>query len=384
MSERSVNILGATGSIGQAAADVIAANADLFDVRLITANHNESALLDLKKRLGAQNAILLSKEGETALLQSLSKPVDITIAAIVGMAGLKPLLRAIQNSDTVLIANKEPLVAAGELILKAARDNNTRILPLDSEHNAIFQVLDPRQKDSVEKVYLTASGGPFLHKTAADLKSVTVEQALAHPTWQMGAKISIDSATMMNKAFEIIEAHILFDLPPEKIRVLIHPQSLIHAMVEYSDGSVLSHMGPSDMRTSLAHALGWPERISSPGRKMSLAEGVSLELAPPDFEQFPALALAYQAMSSGQAARIAMNAANEVSVQAFLDRQIGFCDIMTVVDTVVSKAMSSDNPQQTFKDLQGVLDYDDTIRRETAVELSNVISAAKGDLKQTG
>jgi 1-deoxy-D-xylulose-5-phosphate reductoisomerase len=333
--------------VGRAAADVIASAPGRFSVQAVTARRDAGGLAAMAMSLNAQRAVLAEAEryqalkdalagtgievaaGPEAVEQAAALPADITIAAIVGLAGLRPLMRAMEQGRTVAIANKEPLVAAGPLVLAAARRHNTTILPLDSEHNGVFQVFD---KKGLERITLTASGGPFWGWSAKKMANATPEEALAHPKWRMGAKISVDSATMANKALEVMEAYHLFGLPAHKIDVLIHPQSVVHGMAEYADGSVLAHMGPNDMRTPIAHALAWPDRMPTPGRRLCLRDFTNLEFFPPDHARFPALQRGYEALAAGPAACVAFNAANEVAVGAFLAGRIPFSEIIRCID----------------------------------------------------
>lgn len=348
-----INILGVTGSIGQSTLDVIAAQPERFDVRLITAHRNRDALREAAARCGAA---FVAAEGDD-IVQAIKAAgsVDITVAAISGMAGLEPLMAAIATSRAVAIANKEPLVAAGHLVKQAACDMGCAILPLDSEHNAIFQVFDfeALRRGEVERVVLTASGGPFREWSLEQMRGAAPEQALKHPNWEMGRKITIDSATMMNKALEVIEACVLFDLQPAQVDVLVHPQSAVHSMVEYCDGSVLAQLGASDMRTPIANILAWPERLRSGGGRLDLAALARLDFEKPDLERFPAVAMAYEALAFGQYACIALNAANEVAVEAFLEGQIGFLDIANVVRSVMHGA-----PARDFSNVEEVILYD--------------------------
>jgi len=353
---KTINILGVTGSIGQSTMDVILSAPEHFDVRLITAHTNEQGLNEAKAQLGAKTALLTSQDGG-ALKEALSRPVDLTIAAIMGVAGLEPLIEAIKHSKVVAIANKEPLVAAGELVLALAKEHGTVILPLDSEHNAIYQVFDEGHRKAIDRIILTASGGPFLNASKEEVANATPAQALKHPNWEMGQKISIDSATMMNKALEVIEAHYRFDMPAEKIDVIIHPQSVVHSMVEYCDGSVLAQMGASDMRTPISYAVGWPGRIQTPGERLDLKALSSLSFQEPDFEQFPALRLAYECLRRGQSACIALNAANEVAVAHFLTNHIAFPDIIGIVSDVLEKV-----DDRSISTLEEVLNFDQFIR----------------------
>ncbi|MCC6597382.1 MAG: 1-deoxy-D-xylulose-5-phosphate reductoisomerase [Alphaproteobacteria bacterium] len=376
--KKRVSILGVTGSIGQNTADVILAHPDLFEVDVVTAGNNPEKLADMAQKLNAKQAIIANSQaepaladllegsgiqalsGKSALKNAINPDTDITVSAITGLAGLPPLMHALRHSRAVAIANKEPLVAAGQLVMAEARKHNCRILPLDSEHNAIFQIYDFERPEGVSRVILTASGGPFLRWSHEKTRQVTPEQALQHPTWSMGPKISVDSATMMNKALEIIEAHILFELPAEKISVLIHPQSVVHSLVEYSDGSVLAQMGASDMRTPIAHVLGWPDRIETPGRKLNLQTLSALSFEEPDMNQFPALRLAYECLERGPAACLAFNAANEVAVEFFLKNDLDFHGILRVIEYMMQ------NVPDTLLDSLEVIEATDAAIREEA------------------
>ncbi len=354
---KTINILGVTGSIGQSAMDVICAHANCFDVNVISAHRDESGLAAAADRLCANKTILTSQQD---LNEALQDPVDITLCAIMGMAGLESMMIAIANSKAVLIANKEPLVAAGPLVIAAAQKCGTTLLPVDSEHNAIFQVFDFERRESIKRIILTASGGPFREWSADQMAKATPEQAVAHPNWSMGAKISVDSATMMNKALEVIEAHYLFNLPPEQIDVLIHPQSIIHSMVEYNDGSLLAQMGASDMRTPLANVLAWPERLETPGQRLDLTQLSQLDFEEACHVRFPALKLAYGCLEKGLYASIAMNASNEIAVDAFLNNRIGFLDILQTVHHMIDGA-----PVKTLDSMAEILEFDGQIREKT-------------------
>ena len=372
---RTINILGVTGSVGKSAADVILSDPCRFKVNAVTAHDNAQGLAEMAVALKARKAILSHEKNYKILIASLAgtgietqcgvealkevaaEKVDITLAAIIGMAGLAPLMNALRNSKVVAIANKEPLVAAGALVLAEAKKYNTQILPVDSEHNAIFQVFDRNNAASIEKIILTASGGPFLRWSLTDTAKATPAQALAHPNWSMGRKISIDSATMMNKALEVIEAHYLFSMPPKKIEVLIHPQSVVHSMVEYADGSVLAQMGASDMRTPIAHALAWPARMKTPGERLDFRKMDKLTFEMPDFDKFPALRLAYKCLEAGPYACIALNAANEVAVDGFLTNRIGFLDIMACIDHILESVAGC-----SLGTLEDIVKFDEDIR----------------------
>jgi len=276
--------------------------------------------------------------GAEAVVEAAQRPSDWVMAAIVGAAGLRPTLAAVRRGAVVALANKECLVSAGQLMMREVRTAGATLLPVDSEHSAIFQCFDFERREGVEKIILTASGGPFRTFSAAEMEGVTPAQAVRHPNWSMGAKISVDSATMMNKGLELIEAHHLFDLPSERIEILVHPQSVVHSLVAYVDGSVLAHLGTPDMRTPIAYALGWPRRMHAPSARLNLAEIGQLSFEAPDFERFPALRLAREALGEGGLAPTVLNAANEVAVQAFLDGAIAFTSIARIVEKVLGLA----------------------------------------------
>jgi 1-deoxy-D-xylulose-5-phosphate reductoisomerase len=361
--KKTVTILGSTGSVGRSTVDLIMSQPDRFTVQALTCNSNIELLAEQAKKLKAKKAVAANPEvynelkerlagtgieaaaGPQALLEAAAMPADWIMAAIVGVAGLAAVMKAVAQGTCVAIANKEPLVAAGPLVLAAARKAGTTLLPVDSEHNAIFQVFDRERPEGIDRIILTASGGPFLDWPVGKMACATPAQAVAHPNWAMGAKISVDSATLMNKALEVIEAHYLFGIPPEKIEVLVHPQSIIHSMVEYRDGSVLAQMGAPDMRTPIAHTLAWPERMKTTGKKLDFSRAMQMEFRPVDFKKFPALPMAYQCLAEGQAACMAFNAANEVAVAAFLSGRIGFLEIATIaayiLDNVRKEKLSS-------------------------------------------
>lgn len=379
---RTVTVLGSTGSVGANTVDVLKAHPDQFKVHAMTARKNIQLLAEQCKALKADLAViedetlyadlkeLLSgtgtkvQAGRAAIIEAAAHPVDWTMAAILGMAGLEPILAALKNGKCVAIANKEPLVSAGTIVMEAARKAGSTILPVDSEHNAIFQVLEQDNKNAVARLILTASGGPFRTASVDDMAKATKQQALAHPNWAMGAKISIDSATMMNKALEVIEANILFGIEPSKIEVLIHPQSVIHSMVEYVDGSVLAQMGASDMRVPIAHCLGWPDRLSGTAQRLDFLKISNLTFEVPDHRRFPAINYAYDCLQQGQAACIAFNAANEVAVQAFLDGTIGFLDIFDIVRGTVEE-----NQEGKISNLESVIFYDEQMRSKAKTRI---------------
>ncbi|MDN4038077.1 1-deoxy-D-xylulose-5-phosphate reductoisomerase [Massilia sp. YIM B02443] len=354
-----ITILGATGSIGASTLDVLARHPERYQVYALSAHSRVEELAaacrihrpqravvgtaDAAARLQAllQDLAIDIEYGEQALCDIAASPdTDTVMAAIVGAAGLAPTLAAARAGKKVLLANKEALVMSGQLFMDAVREHRATLLPIDSEHNAIFQSLpgnyarDPNAA-GVAKVLLTASGGPFLNRAVETLEQVTPEEACKHPNWSMGRKISVDSATMMNKGLEVIEAHWLFGAPADLIEVVIHPQSVIHSMVSYVDGSVLAQLGNPDMRTPIAHALAYPERIASGVAQLDLTQMAALQFYQPDFERFPCLALAFDALRAGGTAPALLNAANEVAVQAFLERQIGFRDIDRVIRRVM-------------------------------------------------
>jgi 1-deoxy-D-xylulose-5-phosphate reductoisomerase len=353
MSGRSVTILGSTGSVGTQTVDLLRAEPGRWRVRALVARRNAALLAEQARLLGAELAVLADPAGLPALRTALAGTptrveggtaaveaagglgADWTMAAISGAAGLPPTLAAIGCGGVVALANKEALVCAGEVMLAAVRAHGATLLPVDSEHNAIFQSMADGNHGGVEKIVLTASGGPFRTASREEMARATPEAALRHPVWSMGAKISIDSATMMNKALEVIEAARLFGLPSERIEVLVHPQSVVHGLVHYSDGSVLAQLGSPDMRVPIAHTLAWPGRIATHAPRLDLAALGRLEFAPPDVVRFPALRLAREALAAGGGASAIMSAANEVAVEEFLARRIGFLDIVAVVEAVM-------------------------------------------------
>ncbi|KQN93420.1 1-deoxy-D-xylulose 5-phosphate reductoisomerase [Sphingomonas sp. Leaf231] len=352
---RTVNILGATGSVGTSTLDLVERAPESFRVRALTANRDVTKLAAAAIRTRAELAVvadegcldslrtLLTGTGIAAaggvegLCEAAANGADWTMGAIVGCAGLRPTLAAIEQGGTVVLANKEPLVSAGAIITAAARKHGATLLPADSEHNAIFQCLDPAQVARVRRIILTASGGPFRDWSLADMAAVTPAQAVAHPNWSMGAKISVDSATMMNKGLELIEAAALFPVAPDRIEIVIHRQSVIHSMVDYVDGSMLAQLGPSDMRVPIAHCLAWPDRMATPMAPLDLVKLGRLDFEAPDTERFRALALARSAVDAGGARPAILNAANEVAVAAFLRGAIGFLEIAAIVDDTLQR-----------------------------------------------
>ncbi len=352
---RSVSVLGSTGSVGCSTIDLLLAHRDRYQVRCLTGGRNVAVLAQQAIALGAELAVIgdatqhaplkeaLSgypirvASGAAAVTEAASMPVDWTMAAITGAAGLPSTLAAIRRGGAIAFANKEALVCAGDIMLQAVRDAGAVLLPVDSEHNAIFQAMAEKNGAAVERIVLTASGGPFRTASLAEMQAATPEVALRHPVWSMGSKISIDSATMFNKGLELIEASRLFDLPESQVDVLIHPQSVVHGMVCYTDGSVLAQLGCPDMRIPIAHTLAWPERLPTQSPRLDLAKIGRLEFADPDLVRFPALRLARDALRAGGGAPTILNAANEVAVEAFLGRRVGFLDIAGIVAAVLDR-----------------------------------------------
>tara|TARA_R110000787_G_scaffold24318_11_gene69131 strand:- start:1488 stop:2657 length:1170 start_codon:yes stop_codon:yes gene_type:complete len=371
MKARGVTILGSTGSIGCNTLDLIRRNASEYRVEALTANRNVDLLARQAIEFGAKLAVVADEAcydelknalsgtgieagaGPSGLVEAAVRPADWVMAAIVGAAGLQPTLSAIRRGCVVALANKECLVCAGDLVLAEVEKSGATLLPVDSEHNAIFQVFDFNQEKAIEKIILTASGGPFRERSLSEMEKVTPGEAVAHPNWDMGAKISVDSATMMNKGLELIEAHYLFNLPGEQIDIIVHRQSIIHSLVAYVDGSVLAQLGSPDMRTPIAYALGWPRRILSPSPRLNLAEIARLDFEAPDLVRFPSIRLARQALSAGGAGPAVLNAANEVAVAAFLEGRIGFLDIARTVEMTLERMAG-----QTIGTLEDVIEID--------------------------
>jgi len=354
VTQRSISILGATGSVGASTLDLVRRERDKWRIVALTANGNAAELARLAREFSPEMAVLADEArlpelrealagtgietagGAGALIEAASRPVDLTIAAIVGCAGLAPTMAAIEQGGTIGLANKEALVSAGELMTAAVERHGATLLPVDSEHNAIFQCLSGNRLSDVSRITLTASGGPFRDWPLERLAEATPEQAVKHPNWDMGAKISVDSATMMNKGLELIEAHHLFPVGLDRLSIIVHPQSIVHSMVEYRDGSTLAQLGPSDMRVPIASALAWPQRMDTPCEPLNLAAVGELTFREPDETRFPATRIARQAAEAGGAAPAVLNAANEVAVAAFLAGQISFIQIVQYVEDVVS------------------------------------------------
>ena len=358
---RSVTVLGATGSIGGSTMDLLRGARDRYRVEALTANSNVRSLAKLAKEFDARFVAVADasrlnelKEGlsgtrtecgagESAIIEAAARPADWVMAALSGAAGLKPALAAVDRGATVALANKECLVCAGDFFMQRAVNAGACILPADSEHNALFQALSSGNREELLRVIITASGGPFRTWAPADIEQATLAQALKHPNWSMGQKITIDSASMMNKGLEVIEAAYLFSLTPDEIDVLVHPQSIIHGMVEFSDRSVVAQLGAPDMRTPIAHCLGWPERIRGPAAKLDLAKIGQLTFEEPNFERFPALRLAYESLRTGRGATTVFNAANEVAVAAFIAGKIRFGAIARLVEATIEAWIRSGN-----------------------------------------
>ncbi|TAK50041.1 MAG: 1-deoxy-D-xylulose-5-phosphate reductoisomerase [Xanthobacteraceae bacterium] len=351
---RSVTILGATGSIGSSTIDLLRRERDRFRVEALTAHGNVQLLVQLAREFGARFAGVADEAryaelkdalagtgiavgaGEAAMIEAAERPADWVMAAMSGAAGLKPALAAAERGAVIALANKECLVCAGDVFMRRAAQAGARVLPVDSEHNALFQALSAGRGEEVVRVILTASGGPFRTWTREAIERATPEEALRHPNWTMGRKITIDSATMMNKGLEIIEAHHLFGFAGDRIDVLVHPQSIVHGLVEYADRSVIAQMGSPDMRTPIAHCLAWPERIAGPAASLDLARLGQLTFEAPDPERFPALRLARQALDAGGALQTVFNAANEIAVAAFLDHRLAFGGIARLVEATMA------------------------------------------------
>ena len=353
---RTVTLLGATGSIGASTIDLLRQEAPRYQVEAVTADRNAAALARLARELGARIAVVAdpaaygelkaelfgsnieAAAGPEAVVEAAQRPADWVMAAITGAASLKPTLAAAERGAFVALANKECLVCAGALFMRKAAAAGATVLPVDSEHNAIFQALGAGPREDVRRIVLTASGGPFRTWSLEAIRKVTVEQALKHPTWSMGPKVTIDSATLMNKGLELIEAHHLFGLAPEELDVVVHPQSVVHGLVEFRDGSVVAQLGSPDMRIPIAHCLAWPARMGTPAARLDLARLATLSFEEPDQVRFPALALARKALAAGGAAPTVLNAANEIAVREFVGRRLGFGGIPALVEATLEAA----------------------------------------------
>jgi 1-deoxy-D-xylulose-5-phosphate reductoisomerase len=373
---RWVTILGSTGSVGSNTIDVVERYPDDYRVDALTAHSNVDKLIEQALRLkprfvaigdealydklkaGLAGSGIAIGGGRSAVIEAAARPSDWVMSAIVGAAGLEPTLAAVRRGAMIGLANKETLVCAGSLMMRELTQHGAVMLPVDSEHSAIFQVFDFDKLDAIEKIILTASGGPFRTKSIAEMTAATPAQAVAHPNWSMGAKISVDSASMMNKGLELIEAHHLFRMPEEQIEILVHPQSVIHSMVAYQDGSVLAQLGTPDMRTPIAYALGWPKRIGAPSARLDFAKVAQLTFEAPDPVRFPALRIAREALKAGGTAPAILNAANEVAVAQFLGGRIGFMDIPALAEAVLEAL-----PSAELSSIEDVIQTDAEARR---------------------
>ena len=355
--KRKIAILGSTGSIGTQALEVIEEHPDMFEAYALTAHHQVDLLIRQARRFMPEVVVIANEQHYLDLKEALAdlpvkvwagadaiaqivrmEPIDMVLTALVGYAGLRPTIAALEAGKAIALANKETLVVAGELITTLAKENNAPILPVDSEHSAIFQCLSGTWNNSVEKIWLTASGGPFRTKTPDELATVTKEQALRHPNWNMGAKVTIDSASMMNKGFEMIEARWLFDLPPEQIEIVVHPQSIVHSMVQFEDGAVLAQLGLPDMKLPIAYALSYPKRLKTAAPRLDFRQYASLTFEEPDMGRFRNLAYAFEAIRKGGNMPCILNAANEVAVAAFLEDRAGFLQMSDVIAQTMEKA----------------------------------------------
>tara|TARA_Y100000590_G_scaffold452397_1_gene595500 strand:+ start:1184 stop:2374 length:1191 start_codon:yes stop_codon:yes gene_type:complete len=386
--KRKISILGSTGSIGKNTLDIISYNKDLYNIEALTAYSNfeklseqalmfkpnivvigdENCYFELKKALSGTNIEVAA--GKQALVDVAGIHVDWTMIGIVGNAGLEPSMAAAKLGSTIAIANKECLVAAGSLFMSEIEKNKTTLLPVDSEHNAIFQIIEEKNTKNIENIYLTASGGPFLNIDISELNSVTPEQAVAHPNWSMGNKISVDSSTMMNKGLELIEAHHLFSLEKTNIDlgIIIHPESIIHGMVSLIDGSVIAHMSTPDMRIPILHTLSWPTRSYYPNQRLDLAKISSLTFFDPDIEKFPAIKICKEVLLSGGSVPVVLNAANELAVYAFLDKKIKYLDIIKIIELVLNKHAKT-YPQS----IEEIIFIDNETRQQTAEEINQCL-----------
>ena len=384
---RRLTILGSTGSVGCNTVDLIERNPNRYEIVALTANRNAIALAEQARRLRPSIAVVADPDaygalkealegtgievaaGPQAVIDAASRPTDWVMAAIVGSAGLESTLAGVRQGAVIGLANKETLVCAGHIFMAEIESRGANLIPVDSEHSAIYQVLEQHQADRIERIILTASGGPFRAFSRDQMAAVTPEQAVAHPNWDMGAKISVDSATMMNKGLEVIEAVHLFPVSGEQIEIVVHPQSVIHSMVEYVDGSVLAQLGTPDMRTPIAYALGWPERIEAPSARLDFQSLGALTFEAPDFKRFPALRLAREALDAGGAAPAYLNAGNEVAVGGFLDRKIPFQAISEIVETCLEAA-----PSAALENIEEVRGADTEARRIATARLNAIAS----------
>jgi len=390
---RAVTLLGATGSIGSSTVDLLRQDPELYRVEAVTAHRNAAALAKLARELGARFAAIADQAlygelkaalsgsgieagaGAAAIVEAAQRPADWVMAAITGATSLKPTLAAAERGAHVALANKECLVCAGALFMRRAAAAGATVLPVDSEHNAIFQALGAGRREDVRRIVLTASGGPFRTWSIDAIRKVTVEQALKHPTWTMGPKITVDSATLMNKGLELIEAHHLFALGPEALDVVVHPQSVIHGLVEFRDGSVVAQLGSPDMRIPIAHCLAWPVRMGTPAARLDLARIATLTFEEPDMTRFPALALARRALAAGKGAPTVLNAANEIAVREFIDRRLGFAGIPALVEATL-EAAEREGAMAEPQSVEDAVAIDDNARRIAAQRLPEIAAMA--------
>ena len=372
---KKIAIFGSTGSIGESTLQIIRENPDLFEVVTLVAGKNIKKLIEQIKEFKPKNVYIISKENAEILretfkninifcgdegMEEISKltDFDISISALVGIAGLKPTYNMIKNGKTVALANKEVLVAGGELIMKTAKENNSKLLTVDSEHSAIMQCLNGEENNKIYKILLTASGGPFFDKEISD--KITVEDALNHPTWNMGPKVTIDSSTMMNKGFEIIEAKWLFNVEPNQIEVVVHRKSLVHSMVQFKDGTIMANIGPKSMQIPIAYALNFPNRLENNIEKLDLFEIVDLKFEKPDLKKFKCLKLAYDAIEKGHSFQVVLNAANEVLVDSFLNKKIKYTDIPNMLEKVMNMY-----EKRELKTVEDILEFDKEVKEKT-------------------
>ena len=372
---KKIAIFGSTGSIGESTLQVIRENPDLFEVVTLVAGKNIKKLIEQIKEFKPKNVYIISKENAEILretfkninifcgdegMEEISKltDFDISISALVGIAGLRPTYNMIKNGKTVALANKEVLVAGGEIIMKTAKENNSKLLTVDSEHSAIMQCLNGEESNKIDKILLTASGGPFFDKEISD--KITVEEALNHPTWNMGPKVTIDSSTMMNKGFEIIEAKWLFNVEPNQIEVVVHRKSLVHSMVQFKDGTIMANIGPKSMQIPIAYALNFPNRLENNIEKLDLFEIVDLKFEKPDLKKFKCLKLAYDAIEKGHSFQVVLNAANEVLVDSFLNKKIKYTDIPNMLEKVMNMY-----EKRELKTVEDILEFDKEVKEKT-------------------
>lgn len=372
---KKIAIFGSTGSIGESTLQIIRENPDLFEVVTLVAGKNIKKIIEQIKEFKPKNVYIISKENAEILkdtfknikvfygeagMEEISKltDFDISISALVGIAGLRPTYNMIKNGKTVALANKEVLVAGGELIMKTAKENNSKLLTVDSEHSAIMQCLNGEESNKIDKILLTASGGPFFDKEISD--KITVEEALNHPTWNMGPKVTIDSSTMMNKGFEIIEAKWLFNVEPNQIEVVVHRKSLVHSMVQFKDGTIMANIGPKSMQIPIAYALNFPNRLENNIEKLDLFEIVDLKFEKPDLKKFKCLKLAYDAIEKGHSFQVVLNAANEVLVDSFLNKKIKYTDIPNMLEKVMNMY-----GKRELKTIEDILEFDKEVKEKT-------------------